>query len=510
MNNLNTEEKIKEFWEFVGTHGRLPNSKVNEESALYQWCCSVVAGQIDASDSLSAVLAEIKRLRRSRKDEMTEERVREFWAFVEKNDRLPKKSVKEERVLYEWINKVKANVRHLAERHPDVNEKIDFIRERDCTENVRSHKVQEFWEFVEKYGRLPKKRRMGEARLYGLCVDVSQNLLQMRDTYPQVWEKMRELGWQSKKEKINQKEQEFCDFVEMHGRIPLRSEAGYRRMKGLYYGLKKNIGNTRSNYPKAWALVKDKVNSISPVRRHLIEDFYKFVEEHGHIPSRKEERCLYEWCRKMVLNKGGIREKYPEAWEKMRELGIPDRRKVMKGEERVKEFWEFVNTHGRIPEWNAKDEKNLYQWCAHVASSKTYPDVEAKLKEMGWGRKTLNESMNALVEFVEKNGRLPKYSIKEERGMYVKYKVLKQNKKGERERFMGVWTKISHMEHEENQGETLQNKLSAFVRKFGRLPENRDTDYHNLYQWCLSLLRNPELRKKNPKAADILSKFGRI
>ena len=508
MDNLNTEKRIKEFWTFVEKNNRLPNFKEKEESSLYQWCQRVLAAKVYTSDSLSAVLEEIKRLRHNKREKMTEEKIREFWDFVDKNDRLPKKSVKDEQALYDWVYKVKYNVRHLADRFPEVSEKIGSIRERGIAGNGKFPKVQEFWEFVNTHGRLPKKINEGEKQLYYLCVYISRNNKRKKLIYPQVWEKMRELGWLSQKEKNVKKEQDFCEYVNKHGRIPLPGEKNCCLMKGLYYSLKNNISNARDNYPKAWAIVKDKGNILSSGKRNLARDFFKFIEEYGHVPNRKEDVSLYHWCIRMDLNKDGIREKYPEAWKKLQELGIPRRRKVTDGEERVRQFFYFVDKHGRLPEWNMEGERSLYNWCARVISNGTYPDIVSKLKEMGWEYKTLNETMESLAQFVEKHQRLPKWNVKEERSLCLKYNILKQNKKGERERFIEVWRRISKYGQIETYGEKLQKELSSFVTKYGRLPEHKDTDYRKLYNWCLKLINNPELRKKYPEATDILSEFG--
>lgn len=212
----------------------------------------------------------------------------------------------------------------------------------------------------------------------------------------------------------------------------------------------------------------------------------------------------------MEHNKKDIRQNYPKEWEKMQEIGIPDRKSAACSEEKVREFWEFVEKNGRLPKWNVNEEKNLYYWCARVIKKQTYPDVVKKLKDMEWGNKTLNESMQNLVDFVKENKRLPRWDIKEEKNLYKKYNILKNNKKGERERFMDVWTEISEVGVIETKGEKNEHHLGWFVGKYGRLPEKKDTEYRNLYQWCLKLAKNASMRKKYPDASDILSEFGWI
>ena len=123
----------------------------------------------------------------------------------------------------------------------------------------------------------------------------------------------------------------------------------------------------------------------------VVTDFYpkfwEFVGLHGRLPKQgaKGERPLYAWCLGVAGNQYGLRERFPDVWEKMRELGWMSLDE--KTEARVKEFFQFVGLHGRMPKWSVKGEKSLYDWCLGVAGNlsglrERFPDVYAKIMEL--------------------------------------------------------------------------------------------------------------------------------
>ena len=116
--------------------------------------------------------------------------------------------------------------------------------------------------------------------------------------------------------------------------------------------------------------------------------FWKFIEENGRLPkiSVKEEKSLYLWCWRVWVNDYGIAERFPEVLAKLKEMRFGENSDI-KMEKRVKDFWEFIKTHGRLPKASVKEEKSLYLWCWNMSHNNCgladrYPDVLAKIKEL--------------------------------------------------------------------------------------------------------------------------------
>ena len=184
-------------------------------------------------------------------------------------------------------------------------------------------KVTEFWGFVQEKNRLPKKSVREERNLYELCTMVSSDKNNAQGKIPEVWDQMRKMGWKTAEEKRREREKEFCDYLDAHGVC---------------------------------------------------------LPQYGAANYDRVKQFLY----RLKNNVGDARQKYPEAWARMegKELGFLSPRKNME-----KEFWEFVNTQGRLPVRSDKNAKTLYQWCLKVVRNKTnlkdrYPDVWEKMKSL--------------------------------------------------------------------------------------------------------------------------------
>ena len=100
----------------------------------------------------------------------------------------------------------------------------------------------------------------------------------------------------------------------------------------------------------------------------------------------KEESSLYMWCQRVWGNKNGLADRCPEVLAKLKEMRFGERSDVQT-EKTVREFWEFVNTYGRLPKCRDKNENSLYIWCWNVSHNKRglaerLPDVLAKIKEL--------------------------------------------------------------------------------------------------------------------------------
>ena len=124
------------------------------------------------------------------------------------------------------------------------------------------------------------------------------------------------------------------------------------------------------------------------MKKKIFNNFFEFVTKYGRLPklSVEEERKLYQWCQRVWGNQNELAERFPEVAEKLKEMRFGEGTDVQT-EKRIKEFWEFVNTHGRLPKFSVIEEKSLYLWCRRVWSNNRgmadrFPEVYAKIKEL--------------------------------------------------------------------------------------------------------------------------------
>ena len=122
------------------------------------------------------------------------------------------------------------------------------------------------------------------------------------------------------------------------------------------------------------------------MKKKIFNNFFEFVTKYGRLPklSVKEERKLYQWCSEVWRNQNELADRFPEVLAKLKEMRWGEESDVQT-EMRVEEFFEFVNTHRRLPKQSVKKEKSLYEWCKDVEENKhglaeRFPDVYAKLK----------------------------------------------------------------------------------------------------------------------------------
>ena len=82
----------------------------------------------------------------------------------------------------------------------------------------------------------------------------------------------------------------------------------------------------------------------------------------------------------------GASDKHPDIYNKLKEMGFGEENDIQTGE-RVKEFFEFVEKNGRLPKYSVKEEKPLYSWYIRYLKNESnlqtrFPEVLAKIKEL--------------------------------------------------------------------------------------------------------------------------------
>ena len=427
-----------------------------------------------------------------------------FWKFIEENGRLPKSSVKEEVFLYAWCGYIWRNDRNLAEKYPDVYEKLKEMRFGEGTDVQTEKRVQKFFEFVNAHKRLPKISVKEEKSLYEWCQDVWRNVRGLADRCPEVLAKLKEMRWGEGKDVRTEKTVErFFEFVNTHGRLPnLSSEE-----KRLYFWCRnvwKNRNGIADRFPEALAKLKElrwgETKNIHNENRET--DFFDFVEKNGRLPkgSDKDEKSLWSWCGQVWRNQNGLADRFPEVLTKLKEMRFGETADLQT-EKRVQEFFEFVSTHGRLPKYSILKEKNLYGWCGEVWRNKygladRCPEVLAKLKEMKWGKvynTKSEERVSEFLKFVEKHGRLPKKNVPEEKRLFQWCRNVWSNQNGIADRFPHVVAKIKEMRFGESvyiHNENRKTDFFDFVEKHGRLPKSSVKEEVSLYKWCAKIWRN--------------------
>ena len=250
----------------------------------------------------------------------------------------------------------------------------------------------------------------------------------------------------------------------------------------------------------------------------------EFMLEKKRLPkfSIKEEKKLYEWCGRMRKRLPMLKTSYREFNSILLDMGWNSFEKRRK--RRANEFFEFVEQHGRLPKPSVKKEKSLYSWCSVVVKNKgvseLYPEVYAKLKEMRWGEKRnfrTEKRAEEFWKFIEENGRLPKYTKREERPLYewcrhVRYRVNNLD-----EKCPGVYEKIQSLTVKKQARSVYGNDpdkkyiLSMdYIAKNNRIPSSRaqSVEERALGSFCIRVMRNDNnLAERFPKLRDSILMF---
>lgn len=190
------KKREEEFFAFVEEHERLPESGVKEEHSLYTWCC-LVSSKEEMAKNFPSVYAKLKEMRFGEKyDIINEKRVKEFFEFIEKRNRLPLRLNSEERSLYEWCRQVRYNMNNLQYKNPEVYEKIIELTEpkqiRSKYGNDPDLKCRMSMDYILQNNRLPSRRAKSieERALGNFCIRVLRNNNNLAERFPQLKDKI--------------------------------------------------------------------------------------------------------------------------------------------------------------------------------------------------------------------------------------------------------------------------------------------------------------------------------
>ena len=170
------------------------------------------------------------------------------------------------------------------------------------------------------------------------------------------------------------------------------TKSSIKEEKNLYSWcghMRKRLPMLKTSYRELNSILLDMGwTSFEKRRKRRVDEFWGFVNTHRRLPksSVKEEKGLYQWCQDVWNDKRGLADRFPEVLAKLKEMRFGENSDI-KMEKRVKDFWEFIKTHGRLPKASVKEEKSLYLWCWNMSHNNCgladrYPDVLAKIKEL--------------------------------------------------------------------------------------------------------------------------------
>ena len=348
-----------------------------------------------------------------------------------------------------------------------------------------------FWDFIKKYNRLPKSNNKDEIRLYYWCGYVWRNNYHLKETYPDVYEKIKEMGFCSPKGKTEKKAKMFWEFIEMYNRLPKQSIKSERSLYNWCARLWGNDYSLKDRFPDIYYKMEEMGwgKRTEMISQEYAKRFFLFIQEHGRVPmvSDKDVSDLYDWCSR-VCRDNNLSERFPDVRAKLVEMNFATffNKRIT---ERTKELFDFIEKNGRIPQCMKENEKSLFNWCQRVMSNdrgmaEKAPEAYAKLKEMGWGNHCElqnNKKRGEFLDFIEKYKRMPSIENNNEKSLYGWfYRIGKKSpdilKKAIESGYN--WHKTAT--------KIWCEKFWSFINTHGRLPECKGEidGERDLYLWC--------------------------
>ena len=540
------QEEILKFLEKVG---RLPIGKKKGEGTLYaRWRVSEEKRTLekyvgrDIEEVPKGYYEFIKQMRKygyGLKKKTLQEEVLEF---LEKERRLPNANKKEEKVFYQkWrISEEKRKLEEYAEREVEEvpEEYQEFVRQmREYGYGLKKKTLKEgVLEILEKDGRLPNANKKEEKTLYQkwriseekriLEEYVGKEIEEIPEEYREFVRQMRKYGYGLKKKTL---QEEVLEIVEKEGRLPSGTRTRKRKREGALYQkwriskekriLEEYAGKEVEEVPEEYRefIKQMRKYGYGLKKKTLQEEVLETVEKEGRLPSetRKRERALYKsWLKseeKRMLEKYAGREveevpeEYREFIKQMRKYGYGLMKKILK-----EEIIEFVNKEGRLPSGKIKGEEKLYRkWRLseekrileeYVGKEieeipEEYQEFVRKMREYGYGliKKILKEE---IIEFVNKEGRLPSGTKKREITLYQKWRI------SEEKRILEEYTGREVKEVPEEYQEFVRQ-----MREYGIINVYKGRKPKEIVQASIGSIKNIELiDKENKVLHDLIEK----
>lgn len=333
----------------------------------------------------------------------TETRMKQLLAFVEINDRFPKRNTETE----EYNNYVILCKRHEEKPDERMQALIDKYRPKETS---NEELLQQLLDFVNKHDRLPTfcdNPSSYERKLYRLINERIKNHPKVKE----LWEKY----CKSLRVPFEERVARLKDFVEKNGRLPGKYDEEYNNLAQLQRINRKKNDPVLNEIFEKYGLIM----STEQLKKAIL-DFYA---EHGHLPRStqglpREETNLRArfWKRRKELYSD------PEIAEL---LGT--RRREVPQEVKIVTMMEFTAKHGRKP--LPADGNKLHQmWHTMLIGNKNINDPRVnEMYEKYGDRKNMpmEEYIAPLAEFIHREKRLPSTQDKDENILYSILKNLK-------------------------------------------------------------------------------------
>ena len=306
--------------------------------------------------------------------------------------------------------------------------------------------------FIKENNRLPKWGIKEEKKLWNICQRFKLNSQGLADKYPEIVNLLNQYEWRSPAGKMNLAIESFRIFYKTMGRLPV---PGVKEEKTLYQWCKRISDQKdvmRVKYPQLSDILDllDTRPSKEDVEKGNYKELLDFLVENNRLPSRafdKNEK-LVNLYKRIVSNKNNLKEKYPEVYRKIIELGyisVEDKRNL-----NIENLVKFIEENGRLPKESVEKEKGLYYLCSRLSGNvyglaEKFPEVLAIIKKMGWGNLKLTKRYAEFWKFFNDNNRLPKQSVKEEKSLYDWCGQVWRNDRNLAEKFPDVYAKIKEL-----------------------------------------------------------------
>ena len=254
-----------------------------------------------------------------------------------------------------------------------------------------------------------------------------------------------------------------------------------------------------------------------------------FFEEYGHFPTQKENKRLYAWVKKWVVD--SYLKKTVEYQEKM-DMLVAIGYKNQSKEERYDKMWEynykktkdFYINHGWFP--NIKDDKKLNHWAmqwwrnTYLKNPEIHQEKADMLMSIGFEYQSIDDRYDELwmknyteaKAFFEEYGHFPVHSESKRLSSWAKQWWIETgpDKSPEKAKMLSSigFKYLNKNEYNENRWIKNYEKCKLFFEEHGRFPLKKENE--RLYAWAGSWWRNRYL--KNPSVlqpkADMLKAIG--
>ena len=449
FNRMSYEERIAMFTAFCDTNQRLPVKADGEEYNNYRTIEKVYPDD-ETYRSYKEKYQKIIRID-------TESRMARLQAFVDANDRLPKKKQEYEEYMNYLI---------LCNRNKETpNERLQAMLDKYKHKETDEELLQRLLDFVAENGRIPSGDKDAPTDEKNLRRYVTTRLMD----HP----KVKEL-WQqySKSLRVSYEERlaRLKTFIAKHDRLPNRND-GRDEENNLSQLRRIRKTNTDGDISELIEIL-DKYEEFRSTEQ-LKQDILDFYAKHGHLPRSTKG---------LPREETNLRAK---MWKRRDELYsdpdiavlLADRRREVPQEVKIVTMQEFIAANGRRP-MPADGERLFNMWHAMLVGDKKIGDPRVREMYEKYGNKNnkpLEDYIAPLAEFIRREHRLPSTLNQDENILYSVLKNIRLRYTNEPcvkvllDEIAALPTKSEQMVAKND--EKTRQRIIAFVEEHHRLPK---------------------------------------